>query len=148
MGQEITSNTDKQLFVNSDRANLIVWNPRTAKAELHNESGDEKTYTPGTVLGRKTSGSEAGKLVPYDSTDSEGANVAVGILLSNPTIADGEEVEVTYYIKGDVNGSLLTFDNSSDDLDTIAGGEMVRDTLNANGLIIVPATELTEFDNS
>ncbi len=148
MGQEITSNTSKQLFVNTDRANLVVFDPRTAKSTLHNESGDEKTFESGLLLGRKTSGTEAGKLVPYDSTDTEGANVPVGILLSTVTIADGGDADVTYYIKGDVNTSKLKFDNASNDLDTIAGGVMVRDSLNAAGLIIVPATELNEYDNS
>lgn len=148
MGQEITSNTAKQLFVNSDNAQIIVWNPRTAKAELHNASGASKTYAPGTLLGRKTSGALAGKLVPFDSDDAEGADIPVGVLLSNPTIANSAALEIVYFIKGDLNASKVVFDDETDTLDTISGGIMVRDSLNQQGLIVVPSEELTEFDNS
>ena len=149
MAQEIVSNTDRQLFTNTDLANLVVWNPRTDKETLRNETGSEVTLEAGLILGRKTSGTHAGKLAPYDSTDTEGANVPVYILGQTVTIAANSDASnVMVYLAGDVNTSKLIFSNGSDDLTTIAGGVMVKDALNSGQFVLKNVTELSEYDNS
>lgn len=149
MAQEIVNQTDRQIFVNTDRANLIVWNPRTDKDTLRNETGSEVTLEAGLILGRKTSGTHAGKLVPFNSTDTEGANVPVYILGQTVTIAATSDASnVMVYLAGDVNTNKLIFSNGSDSLTTIAGGVMVKDALNSGQFVLKSVDELSEYDNS
>ncbi len=147
MDQTTTSNTDKQLFVNSDTAKLFVWNNRFDTAEYTNGTGSEVTLAAGTVLGRI---SASGKVTPFQSDASDGSQTPIAVLASDYTVANGATVDVTFCKAGDVAEGQLVFTKSGDDLDTAISGKIVRDLIQASsvGINLVSTTEMTEHDNS
>jgi hypothetical protein len=112
--------TTSQLTSNFDLSQLFLGNNKFATATYVNNTGVEVTIEAGTLLGKVTKGTTNadGDLLPHDSSDTEGANVPVGIAAQKVVVANTDSVEITYAIAGDFDVSLLTL-GGSDTLDTL-----------------------------
>lgn len=144
-------------FQNTDLAKIFVFNRRTSsgtfKTEVNNTYNDG--YIPaGTVLGRATSGPDAGLIKPFTSTATDGSQYVVGILLDNFFLPAGQTVTgqtVWFCVEGDVASNLVQFNNGTDTLQTVcANGRTCEDKIGAEAVAIklVRTEIMTDFNNS
>ena len=135
------------LITNYDTSKIFIWNNRYKRFTLLNDSGAEKDFAPGTIMGRRHA---TGKVVPLVSTAADGSEVPIGILKSDvEDLADSGEIEVSICVFGEVAESKLVFDNGTDTLETVISNRRLGDRLMGDtaGVIVVPSTELTSDDN-
>jgi hypothetical protein len=112
------------------------------------------TYIPaGTVVGRATSGANAGLIVPFTSGATDGSQFVVGILMNDIYVPAGATItgqQVYYVNEGDVFTNMLVL-QGSDTLQTIcANGRTVWDKIGAEAVAIklVRTEQMTDFNNS
>lgn len=139
-------NNGQQAITNYDTSKIFLWNNRYDTFEYENSTGAEVTLEAGTVMGRI---STSGKVVPLDSGASDGSQFPIGVLNSKWTVADGETVNVSLCVSGDVASDKLVFTDEYDDLDTVVSDRRLRDRIGSDtvGIKLVSGTELTGYDN-
>lgn len=142
MSVENVLSTNNQLITNYDTTKIFVWNNEYETGTF--VAGAYDDVVPGTVVGRIAA---SAKLVPLDSSASDGSQFPVGILVDQ--VAAGDERTATICIAGDVNEGSIVFYNGTDTLSTVVSSRILRDRIAADtkGIRIVPTTELSEFDN-
>jgi hypothetical protein len=126
-------------------AKLFLWNNRYDKATFSNASGDTVTLAAGTLMGRIAT---TQKVVALDSSASDGSQFPVGILASDYIVEDGDSVDVTYCVAGDVAEELVIL-AYGDEFSTAISGRSIRDRIASDtvGIKLVTTEELTDFDN-
>jgi hypothetical protein len=142
--QSTVLNTGQQAIINTDTSKVFLWNRRSQKESMTNSTYDPITYPIGTVMGRITS---TGKIVPLTSGASNGSQYPVGILEETYVIEDGTTVDVFICDDGDVDDNKIVL-QGSDTLATVVAGRTLRDWIKAQGIKLIPTTEMTDYDNS
>ncbi len=148
---------ERILISNLDQRNLFVWNNRynSITAEYTNGTGSEVTLLKGMLIGRIAS---SGKVKQAISTATDGSQVPIGILASDYTVANGDSVDVTFCIQGDVDYSLIVYGGSpADTISTVislvdSGSATVKvgtigDILNGKGILPIVTAQNTYEDN-
>jgi hypothetical protein len=99
-----------------------------------------------------------GLVVQSVSTATDGSQVPIGILTQDYTVANGDSVNVSFCIQGDVDYGMLVFGGSPvDTLSTVisltdSGSATVKigtigDILNGKGILPINTSEMTYRDN-
>lgn len=144
-GNEVFNNGQQAIF-NYDSSKTFIWNPRFATAAHTNSGYDPVTIKEGTVMGRVTA---TAKIVPFKSTASDGSQQPIGILGTDVLVDDGETMDLTYCIGGDVAEEKVVFALAGDGFNTVVAGKIVRDLILANTQIyLISSKELSAYDNS
>ena len=154
MSQITTRSTNSsQTTTDYDRSKLALggnyYRPYTV---INLDGGAELTLVKGTVMGVITAaGANAGKLVPFDSTNADGSQVPVMVCNSDRTLAASAEATVSMIVDGEVDESLLVFANDPTDgldinIDTVG---TPRNLIMANSAGIKPlyVEDPTYYDN-
>lgn len=139
-------NNGQQAITNYDVTKIFVWNNRYDKADYTNSDlYDPVTLKAGTLLGRIAA---TGEVVPLKSGASDGSQYPVGILAQDVTVEEGDTVEVSYCVAGDVVEAKVILDGS-DTMDTIISSRTIRDRIAADtvGIKLVGEDQLTGNDN-
>jgi len=136
-----------------DRSKLALGGNYYRKYTVINlDGGAELVLIKGTVMGAITAaGANAGKLVPFDSTNTDGSEIPVCVCNSDRTLAASAEAGVSMIIDGTVMEQLLVFANDPTDgldinIDTVG---TPRNLLMANSAGIKPeyVEDPTFYDN-
>lgn len=143
--QTTTVNTGFQLFTNTDLNKIFIRGNRFNKRTYENSAYDAVTLRAGTVMGVVTA---TGWIKPEASGASDGSEIPRGVLAEDVIVAGGDRVELYMCVEGDIAQEQLIF-QGSDNLDTTIDGVRMRDRLRDNaGVILVPTTNMSDFDNS
>lgn len=142
------------LTTNYSQRNLFVWNNRYNSIPLvyTNSSGSSVDLLKGMIIGRIAASGLAKQSV---STATDGSQIPIGILTEDTTIANGETVNLTICIQGDVDYGMLVYGGSPADtiaskIYTDAGAAYLGtygDLLNGLGVLPIVTTENTYVDN-
>lgn len=141
MGVVNVLQTGSQIINNFDTSKLFYGGNAFATASYKNTTGADVTLAKGTLLGKITvlaggSTNTLGYLWPFASDNAEGANVPVGILANDVTVADGATVTLTYGIAGKYDSNLLVLTKSGDTLNTIVVNS-ATETVDADAGVVV-----------
>ena len=145
---EVKVQTSNQLFVDYDYSKIFIFNNDYIKGDLLNNTGAERDFMPGTLLGRI---SATGKLVELDPTVADGSQFPVGILKTCVlALDDAAEASVNACNGGEVAEEMLILKAGVTLDDIVNGGVRLRDMIaSANlGIKLVKGVELTKADNS
>jgi hypothetical protein len=142
---------------NYSTRNIFVWNNRfnSISATYTNSTGSEVTLEAGMLIGRIAA---TGLVVQSVSTATDGSQVPIGILTQDYTVANGDSVNVSFCIQGDVDYGMLVFGGSPvDTLSTVisltdSGSATVKigtigEILNGKGILPINTSEMTYRDN-
>lgn len=114
-----------------------------------NSTGSTVTLVPGQVMGTVLA---TGKVLPQVSTSTDGSEFPSCICADNYSVPDGTTITISVAIRGEVNQNKLTL-GGTDTLDTpvrttSTGGGTIYDLILRNTeIILVPTTELSNYDN-
>lgn len=148
---------DRILTTNYDQRNLFIWNNRynSITATYTNSTGSEVELLKGMLVGRIAA---TGLVKQAISTATDGSQMPIGILAENYTVANGDSVDVTFCIQGDVDYGLIVFGGSPADTistvvsivdsatNTVKMGT-IGDILNGKGILPIVTTQMTFEDN-
>jgi len=141
------NNTGQQLTTDYDNSKIFIWNNRTIDALYNNSVYSDVTLYSGTLMGRVTS---TGFVKPLVSSASDGSQVPIGILNETRTFGPGFLGNVSLVISGQVvepKVILATGDTLDTTVASAGESQRLRDRIAYMGIILVPSTEITEFDN-
>ncbi|MGB0881883.1 MAG: head decoration protein [Vicingaceae bacterium] len=145
---EVKLQTSNQLFVDYDYSKIFIFNNDYIKGDILNNTGAERDFLPGTLLGRI---SASGKLVELDPAAADGSQFPVGILKTCVlALGDTLEAKVNACNGGEVTEEMLILKSGVTLDDIVTGGVRLRDMIaSANlGIKLVKGIELTKADNS
>ena len=143
--QSVVFNNGQQAHVTTETSQIFLWNRRSVKvALLNNSSYNAVQYREGQVMGRI---SATGKVIPLRSWATDGSQNPCGILIGTTLIDAGEEAEVFLCDDGDISSSRLIF-QGPDTLNTPVGGIQLRDQLKRLGVKVIDSVEMTGYDNA
>lgn len=148
--QEITSNTGKQLFVNTDTAQVFIGGNHTRQDAYINNSGYAPiTLYAGTVMGRIA---QTGVVAPFNAYANDGTQYVVGLLADDLILAAGSSSTVSLVVAGRVNQDKVAFfpTSSGITLESVVSGRRVKDKImsETTGLLLVKTIEMSGYDNS
>ncbi len=152
-------NSGNQAHYDYDVSKIFVRNNRF-NSGLFDEPVGSGSYTllKGTILGRIAA---TGKLKICSVASTDGSQFPIGVVAESVTMAESATgVTVNYCIAGDVVSSKLLFAGSEtlNSVVTVKDGQsptpgstnytkILRDLIQAVGIILVGGAELTGFDN-
>ena len=137
-----------------DKSNFLQNNVDTSKIFLGKNESFVAQFTAGvtdvlleagTLMGRIAA---TQKVVPLESTATDGSQFPVGILNSTRNVLASTTVSVAIVNKGDVAREQIIFDGS-DTFTTLVDDRSLEDRIASDtaGIILVKTSELTNFDN-
>lgn len=141
----ITSNTGRQFFIDTDLSKIFLWQNRNIKAPYNNSGYGATTLYAGTVMGRVAA---SGYVIPCRSGHNDGSQIPMGILMEDIVVEAGDILDLAICNFGDVASEKLIFDQVGDTLDTVVGSQRMRDLIHQAGPRIVEGNEMTAYDNS
>lgn len=134
----------QQAITDYDLSKIFLFQNRYESDSWVNNSGYATlTLKAGTVMGRITS---SGVLAPAISGNLDGSAVPIGILAQDVTLLAGQSQQVAICVAGDINANAIIF-LGGDNLLTPINGRIMKDHLQAYGLLIRSGTEMTDWDN-
>lgn len=138
--------TESQSTVNYDREKIFLGYNEFRTFTLSNDSGGAKTYAPGLVLGQIA---VSGDVIPLVATATDGSQFPIGILTESTSLADGDDVEVSVCVAGDVNQNKVTFDGA-ETLATVVSLKRLdaRIPSDTKGIRLLNPVELSGYDNN
>lgn len=141
----VVYNNGQFAIINYDVSKIFVWNNRYADANFTNS-----TYAPiqlyaGMLMGRIAT---TQKIVPLDSTATDGSQYPVGILHEDALVEEGETVSLSFCTEGDVVKDKVIL-HGTDTLATLISGRSILDRIGSDtvGVNLINSTEQTGFDN-
>jgi len=147
------TNTGSQLTTNYDLTKIFLGANRYRTGSFKNTTGSTLVVPAGTLLAKVQAiavdtANVVGYLRLFDSTNTEGGKIAVGILNQDLSIAAGSTVtNVNYCVAGDFDNSKLIF-QGSDTLDTVVAGKAIREIITAETTLIgISSTQMSGYDN-
>lgn len=144
--QQFSAPGSNQAIIKTDVAKIFVRDNRYQKGNhLNNGNYNPLVLVAGTVMGRIGT---TGYLVPLFTLANDGSQFPVGILAHDVSIASGVTKEITIVDFGDVVADQVVFYYSGQNLDSVVSSRRVKDYLQAQGIKLITATELTQYDNS
>jgi hypothetical protein len=122
---------------------LCIFNNTFANGEINNSDYEPITLKAGTLLGRVAT---TNLLTPHSASASDGSQFPVGALAGDYTIEDGDTVQVSMVVSGEVNENAIIL-NENDDFDTVISGKTLRDRIGSDtvGITLVPIQELGNY---
>lgn len=147
MAIESSTYSGGMLHTKYDTSKIFILDNSFTTGEVTNDDAyDDLELEAGTLMGRVHA---TGELVVLQSGASDGSQFPVGILAGNYTIEPGDTANVRICIAGEVDESKIIFDGS-DDFDTVVSSRQLRDRIASDtaGIILVPCTELGNYDNA
>lgn len=143
--QDIVLNNGQQMIINQDTKKIFVLNNRYRNdGYVNNSSYDPITIPAGTLMGRIHA---TGRLAPVNCAASDGTQFVVGVLAQDLIIAAGGTSLASVCDQGDVDESMIIFFTPSQGLETVVASRRMRDWIEAQGIKLVSATEMTGVDN-
>ena len=142
-----TVQTRNQLYSNYDLSKLLLGFNSFTEGDL-TSSGADVDLVPGLVMGRIAA---TAKIVPLDSTATDGSQLPVGVCIVAQTVADGATETIKMVNKGKIAEEKVNF-AGAETLATPVGPaqiqKILRDALEDLGLELETTEELTDYDNS
>lgn len=134
------------LIANYDNSNIFVLNNQYETATYTNPEGDDVTLLKGTVMGRIAA---SNKIIPLESTASDGSQYPIGILADDYTVEYTESATLTFCKAGDVVKSKIVFYNGTDTVETVVSSRTLGDRIQGDslGINLVGGDQLTAEDN-
>ena len=134
------------LIANYDTSKIFVRDNQFQTGTYTNPEGDDVTLLKGTVMGRIAS---TNKLLPLESTASDGSQFPIGILADNYTVGYTESATLTFCKAGDVVESKIIFANGTDTVNTVVSTRTIGDRIQGDslGINLVGGDQLTNYDN-
>lgn len=114
------------------------------KNQINNSTYNPLNLVAGTAMARLTS---SGNLVPLDTAAATGAQFFVGLLAQDMSLDSGETQLTTIVDFGDVAEDKVVFFYANQGLETVVASRRMRDNIQAQGIKLVPAIEMTAYDN-
>ncbi|MBP1638970.1 MAG: hypothetical protein H6Q17_553 [Bacteroidetes bacterium] len=146
--------TNSQSITNYSTDKLFIGNNRFLSGSLKNTGSASITLPVGTLLAKVidnalNTANVIGYLCVYNSSNTEGGAIPVGILSKEITIAAGEVATgVSYCNQGEFDLDGLIFNNGTDTLDTIVNGKAIREAIIAETQLIgVSVDQMSGYDN-
>lgn len=138
-------NTGQQATTNYDVSKIFLWDNRYENAEYNNSSYDDVTLPAGRLMGRVTT---TGKIVPHNSSATDGSQYPVGILANEHVVPASTTVTLSICVAGDVATEKVVL-YGSDTMSTPISGKQIKDRIASDtvGIKLVSTTELTGYDN-
>jgi hypothetical protein len=143
-------------FINTDTSKIFIWQKRDHKGifkDYTNSTYNDELFPAGTVIGQVTSGTNAGKLVPFTSTATDGSQYVKGILLNDLFVPAGASITgMTIYIcvEGDVASYGIAL-QGSDTLQTVCANQRtIEDKIGAEtvGINLIRTVNMTDYNNT
>lgn len=137
----INSYTVEQVFLGNKFFETVTYT---------NGSGGTVTLVPGRLMGQTLAD---GKWGPQVSTATDGTEIPRALCADNYSVANGATISIVICRRGEVNKNKVTFGGSdawATAVRTVStGGGTIESLLVANsGIMLVPTTELSNYDNS
>jgi len=91
------------------------------------------------------------RVVPCSAYATDGSQQPIGVLIDDLSLAAGSSAPVGIAVGGRVAQDQLVFFPTSNGqtIETVSGTRRMKDLIMANTqLILIPSTEMTDFDNS
>ncbi len=138
-------NTGQQAITNYDVSKIFIGNNRYENALYNNSSYDSVTLRAGMLMGRISANNY---IVPLQSDASDGSQFPVGILASDYVVEDGDSVNLSLCVAGDVAEEKIIF-TGQDTIETVVSSRRLRDRIAADtvGIKVVSGTEMADYDN-
>lgn len=140
-----TSYSGGMRVTNYSNEHLLIFGNEFESADFENTDAYEATLALGTVMGRIAA---TGKVVPVDSSASDGSQFPVGVLASDYVVESGDTISVRMVVAGEINGNMLVFPNG-ETLDTVISSKQMRDRIASDtvGIKLSFPDELSALDN-
>lgn len=138
-----------QIIGNRDISNIFTEIGKTKKVTFKNLTGAELTLVGGEVIGTiKDAGANDGKSVMLVKAATNGSQFPVGVNMSDVTLANNAEFDITIVISGGVSRDKLIFVAGTAITDAISL-RTIEDRLGSDtlGIKVESVTELTKYDN-
>lgn len=138
------------LINNYSTENVFLGGLYMEPATYTNSTGSTVTINKGRLMGRILA---TDKVLPQASASTDGSEMPIGFAGDDYSVADGTTITMWIVTKGKVNENKIGL-ASGDTLSTAVrsvstGGGTIRDLIQRNTLcLIVPATELSNYDNN
>jgi hypothetical protein len=144
--QTVEENTGSQAHIQTDISKIFIRNNVDLSFNYTNSTGGDLTFLAGTVFGRIHA---TGLVLPLKSAAVDGSELPVGVLMHDITVVDTASAVLTMCVGGEIAEEKIILDGA-DTLDTVIDSRRIRDliALNTVGILLVPGTELTGFDNA
>lgn len=146
MAQEEVLNNGQQSITNTDTSKIFVFNNRFETASFTNDDlYDPVQLTSGMLMGRIAA---TNKVVQLVKGASDGSQLPVGVLLNDHMVDEGETVNVSICVSGDVVQDKIILLAGTAMTDVISG-KTLKDRIGSDtvGIKLVSSTELTGYDN-
>ncbi len=142
---EIILNNGQQAIINQDVSKIFIGNNRYEKGSYTNSLYDPETLAAGILMGRVAT---TQALVKHVANASDGSQFPVGILAHDAVVEEGDTVELTICIAGDVAEEKVIM-QTGNTLDTVISSRSIRDRIAADtvGIVLRAGTEMTAYDN-
>lgn len=139
-----TVSTSNFLQNNYDQNKIFLGNNRYETVSI-TASGADVELSAGTLIG-KIAATQKG--VALASGSSDGSQFPFGVLVNDILVADGDTLETTVCVAGDVDEGSIVLDGS-DTLNTVVSLRSIRDRIASDtlGIKLVLTDELSGFDN-
>ena len=112
-------NTSNQVTADYDYEKLLLGDNIVKLVTFVNDTGAELSISEGLVLGRITdAGANNLKIKAFDSTNTDGSQNILGVLMNDYTLAIAEEFSVGVIVSGKVNSNKVSL-SGNDTIDTI-----------------------------
>jgi hypothetical protein len=144
-GYEVVEEKSNFNIANYSTDKFVIEDPKTQRATISNSSGSDLELKCGMLLGKISATQE---LAVLKSGATDGSQFPVGFVVADRTIPDGDSVEIPFYVSGSFQRDLVILDGT-DTLATVVSGRSIEDRIAADtvGILLVDATELSEYDN-
>jgi Bacteriophage lambda head decoration protein D len=129
---------------NYSNEKLPIFGCQYAVGTFENSDAYPVDLAIGTVMGRV---SATGNILPLDTDATDGSQFPIGVLSASYTVADGDEMELSMIVGGEINQNMLVFVDPADTLSTVVDGRQLRDHLQLANIQLRTLDELSELDN-
>lgn len=138
------------LAQNYNTAPVFLTIMRTRTGTYTNGTLSTVTLDEGRLVGRVLA---TGLIAAQDCTASDGSEMPIGVLMTGYSVPAGESVTVTYAYEGEINQDsvgLASGQTLNDTVRTVStgGGKLIDLIIRDTDLKLVPAEELTGYDNA
>lgn len=136
---------NNQLTADYDYAKIFIGSNFFKPGPTITASGADVVIAAGQVIGKNTSS----LFDVLKSASVDGSQYPSGIAARDYIIPDGESIEISICVSGEVAKEKVVFDGS-DDFDTVVDGRILEERIQADtaGIILVETCENTIFDNA
>jgi len=123
---------------------------RTRTGTYTNSTGSTVTLDEGRLVGRILA---TGLIAPQSCVATDGSEMPIGVLMTGYTVADTESVTVTYAYQGEIAEDAVGLTSGQTLDDTVrtvstGGGKLIDLIIRDTDLKLVPADDLTAYDNA